>query len=197
MNSWIKKIPVSRENEKNILQEIEIQQRVSQCYDFTPKILSVTKRRRQIDDNKENKRQEPGEKQQENSSSVDSEIYFIEMEYLMNGSTLADIYGEEAEDIPQNYWDEISRIISILYYEEGIEYIDLTPYNLVEVTLEDPNEEENPYKGKKKLYLIDFGHAYYSEQGMEGRKIPPPKNWFLKEFLDEDNPINGYNPDFR
>jgi serine/threonine-protein kinase RIO1 len=86
---------------------------------------------------------------------------------------LADKYGENPETIPKLVWDQIRMILKILYYEEGIEYIDITGYNFI--------EKDN------KVYIIDFGDAIYSKKG---NKI----NWFLREFLDG---YNNFNPDFK
>ena len=84
---------------------------------------------------------------------------------------LADMYGDKATDLPIHIWSKIHHIIETLYEEEGIEYIDITPYNFIE--------------HKNKLYIIDFGDAYY--------KDTKPRNWFHKDFLK--NPY-GWNPDF-
>jgi len=94
----------------------------------------------------------------------------------LNTLCLADKYGEEPTDIPNDYWNKMRYIISTLYENEGIEYIDITPYNFIE-----KNEQ---------MYLIDFGHAIWSKPHV-------PMNWFLKEFLNPDSPINEYNPDFK
>ena len=84
---------------------------------------------------------------------------------------LADMYGDKATDLPNHLWSEIHAIVNTLYEEGGIEYIDITPYNFIE--------------HKNKLYIIDFGDAYY--------KGDKPRNWFHKDFL---NKPYGWNPDF-
>jgi len=84
---------------------------------------------------------------------------------------LADMYGDKASDLPNHIWSEIHHIIKTLYEEEGIEYIDITPYNFIE--------------HKDKIYIIDFGDAYY--------KDTKPRNWFHKDFLKVPY---GWNPDF-
>lgn len=84
---------------------------------------------------------------------------------------LADMYGSNATDLPHHLWAEIHTIVNALYEEAGIEYVDITPYNFIE--------------HKNKVYIIDFGDAYY-----KGTK---PRNWFHKEFL---NIPYGWNPDF-
>ena len=63
--------------------------------------------------------------------------------------------------------------MKILYYEEGIEYIDITGYNFI--------EKDN------KVYIIDFGDAIYTKSHIE-------MNWFLSYFLGGHN---GWNPDFK
>ena len=93
----------------------------------------------------------------------------------INGETLFKKYSDEALDIPYDIWKQIRHIISTLFYEEGIEYIDISPYNFI--------------VKNNKVYIIDFGHAYWCNQDC---KI---NNWFLKEFLM--NEINDFNADFK
>jgi tRNA A-37 threonylcarbamoyl transferase component Bud32 len=153
---WIKKIPIINskgiDQEANILKEIKLQQ-IASKYGFTPKILGVTK----------------------NSSE-----YMIRMEKI-NTRCLAESWGDEPSHIPDKFWDQIRCIVKLLFLREGIEYVDITPYNFLEK--------------KDKIYLIDFGHAYFTP---DESKITPT-NWFLKKFIGcECNPdeLNGYNPDF-
>ena len=94
----------------------------------------------------------------------------FEMEDLAS-PCLADKYGDKIDDIPQIIWDEIVRILVVLYEVEGIEYIDITPYNFIECN--------------GKVWIIDFGHAYYTKK---------PMNWFLRDLLDTHE--KGWNPDF-
>jgi len=96
----------------------------------------------------------------------------IEMENLQE-MCLADKYGEKAKDIPEYFWDQIRNIIEILYTECNIEYIDITPYNFIEKD--------------RKIYIIDFGHAYYSNK--DGCV-----DYFFNKFL---NGHNGWNPEFK
>lgn len=94
----------------------------------------------------------------------------FEMENL-NAPCLADVYGEAFHELPQWIQDEVRRIVAVLYEREGIEYVDITPYNFIEKN--------------GKLWIIDFGHAYYTE----------PMNYFLKEFLLGNE--STWNPDFK
>lgn len=98
----------------------------------------------------------------------------IRMENL-NEMCLADKYGDLPEHISKDIWRQIHDIIEYLYEQEGIEYIDITPYNFIE-------------KGGK-VYIIDFGHARYTSED-NTVKI----NWFLNEFINDR--INEWNPDF-
>jgi hypothetical protein len=82
-------------------------------------------------------------------------------------------YGENPNVLPKKYWHQIRNILETLLYEEGIEYVDITPYNFIEK--------------EDKIYIIDFGDAYYTNTN---DKI----NWFLQEVLDG---FEGWNPDFR
>lgn len=86
----------------------------------------------------------------------------------IKGMTLADFYGSRNMDIPTSIWNEVRKIVQTLY-NNGIEYVDITPYNF----MIDDNE---------KIWIIDFEHA---------KKIP--QNWFLNTFL---NGANNWNPDF-
>lgn len=88
------------------------------------------------------------------------------------GMSLADIYGDDPDNIPGHIWKQIELILRMLYDVEGIEYVDITPYNFI---------EQNGI-----VYCIDFGDAYYT-------KGPDTLNWFLKDFLDESY---DWNPDF-
>lgn len=130
--------------EKSAIHEIGIHSVVSQL-GYAPKILRVFK--------------EPSQ-------------WTILMEYLGNECTLYDIYGENAEDIPNHIWDTMRTMLSVLYDNCDIEYVDITPYNFLEVDGE--------------LWIIDFGDAQYVDPAIE-------MNWFLSEFLDGKN---AWNPDF-
>lgn len=94
----------------------------------------------------------------------------FEMENI-NHPCLANVYGENPADLPNWIWKSIIRILKTLYECEGIEYIDITPYNFIEKD--------------GKVWIIDFGHAYYAR----------PRNWFLKDLLNGEEP--SWNPDFR
>ena len=97
----------------------------------------------------------------------------IKMENL-NEMCIADKYGDLPDHITNDLWEQIHDIIEYLYETEGIEYIDITPYNFIEK--------------EGKVYIIDFGHAKYIKEGKE-------MNWFLKEFIEDG--INEWNPDFK
>jgi tRNA A-37 threonylcarbamoyl transferase component Bud32 len=144
MPEFKKTIKYDEVSKEKIALEVELQNVVYK-YKFTPKIYNV----------KYNKNEA-----------------VITMENL-NEMCLADKYGEEPFDIPNHYWKQIRTILETLLYEEGIEYIDITPYNFIEK--------------EDKIYIIDFGHAYYTNTG---KKI----NWFLQELLDGSN---SWNPDFK
>jgi len=127
--------------------EIEIH-RIAESYGFAPKILNVREGNRK---------------------------WFVEMEHFGDCSDLACMYGDKEEDIPEEIWEQIRDMVQTLFTEEGIEYLDVTPYNFVE------NKEG-------KLYMIDYGDARYYDESV-GR------DWFLQEFLDDE--VNMWNPDFR
>ena len=61
---------------------------------------------------------------------------YIDMEDI-GQMCIADMYGDQIEDIPKQYKYEIYQILSRLYLECNIEYIDVTPYNFIEKDLSD------------------------------------------------------------
>ena len=130
---------------KDIDNEIELQI-VASKYGFCPKIFGYT---------------------------FDEMGCIIKMENL-NEMCLADKYGDLSEHISKDIWKQIHHIIGTLYEIEGIEYIDITPYNFIEK--------------EGKVYIIDFGHAKNIDKK---KKI----NWFLDEFINDG--INEWNPDFK
>jgi len=89
----------------------------------------------------------------------------------LEAECLAEIYGDDPDNIPQWIWNEIRSMIFTLMDQEGIEYVDITPYNFF--------EKDN------RIYMIDFGDAKYSEGCPD---------WFLTEFLDGEN---SWNPDYK
>jgi len=105
--------------------------------------------------------------------STDNETY-IEMEHLEE-MCVADKYGEAIDSIPSFILEDIYKIVSDLYYVYNIEYIDVTPYNFVEV--------------EGRVWIIDFGHAMKRQAG---RKT----NWYLRDIFDEGK-ISYWNSDFK
>jgi tRNA A-37 threonylcarbamoyl transferase component Bud32 len=89
----------------------------------------------------------------------------------LEADCLANVYGENPDDIPMWIWDEIRMMVKTLLDEEGIEYLDITPYNFIEKD--------------KRIYMIDFGDAKY---------VDGETNWFLQEFIDGEN---YWNPDYK
>ena len=96
---------------------------------------------------------------------------YIDMEDV-GQMCVADMYGDKSDDIPKKFKYEIYLIISRLYLECDIEYVDVTPYNFIEAD--------------GKLWIIDFGDA----------KPAPKKNWFLQEMFKAKK-LSEWNPDFR
>ena len=97
----------------------------------------------------------------------------------IKGHCLADIYTDDPKKVPDFVWAEIHRILAVLFEREGIEYVDITSYNFMLET------------ETQKVWIIDFGHAYYSTTPL----APDKKaiNWFLQEVLDGEK---SWNPDF-
>lgn len=84
----------------------------------------------------------------------------------IEGLCLADIYTDDPAEIPDLIWIKIESILTILFEMEGIEYVDITPYNF----MEDKNG---------KIWIIDFGDAYYTPN----KKGEGAENWFLRSLL--------------
>jgi tRNA A-37 threonylcarbamoyl transferase component Bud32 len=101
----------------------------------------------------------------------DENEWIIVMEDI-EADCLADVYGEDPEDIPEWIWDDIRLIVSTLLTEKSIEYIDITPYNFIEKD--------------GRVYIIDFGDAKYEDAD--------ETNWFLLEFINGEN---SWNPDYK
>ena len=104
-------------------------------------------------------------------SVIDRKDYSIIRMERVDGVTLSDKYGDLAKDIPEWIWNKIRNMIVHLI-DEGVEYIDITPYNFMEINHND-------------IKIIDFGDAKYSDGEI---------NWFLAEFLEG---LNEWNPDFK
>ena len=100
--------------------------------------------------------------------------WMFEMEQVP-GKSLYEIYGDEPSDIPNIIWNQIRHIVNELYDKEGIVYVDITPYNFM------MDDDE-------KVYIIDFGDAYYEQPGQT-------RNWFHQEFLEDYT--NTWNSDFK
>ena len=144
MPDFVKTIKYADRSKERIDLEIELQ-KIASKYNFCPKIIYVDYKEKECS---------------------------IIMENL-NELCLADKYGEEPKYISNEIWIQIFNIVSILYEKEGIEYVDITPYNFIEK--------------KRKVYIIDFGDANYIKKD---KNI----NWFLKEFMDGKK---EWNPDFK
>jgi RIO-like serine/threonine protein kinase len=94
----------------------------------------------------------------------------IVMENL-NARCLADTYGDKIEDIPEWVKEDILDILYTLYSIGGIEYLDITPYNFIEVD--------------GIVWIIDFGHARNTSENMDPFLEEIMNSWQLK-----------WNPDF-
>jgi len=89
------------------------------------------------------------------------------------GDNLANIYGEEIENIPNEIINTIRKFIRLLN-SYLVEYIDITGYNFM------LDKSDN-------LWIIDFEHSKCREKDEE-------INEFLKEFI---NGKNEWNPEFK
>ena len=89
----------------------------------------------------------------------------------VGNDNIANVYGEEPSDIPEEIFDKI-RLIILTLYQYGILYPDITGYNFIE------------HKGNGKIYIIDFEHATYNSS---------EPNYFIDQFIDGSN---NWNPEF-
>jgi RIO-like serine/threonine protein kinase len=77
---------------------------------------------------------------------IDFNNGILTMERLEGASTIFELHGDQEEDVPDAIWDEIHRIVRILY-EENIVYHDITSFNFM----------YNP--ATDVVYIVDFGHC--------------------------------------
>jgi tRNA A-37 threonylcarbamoyl transferase component Bud32 len=99
---------------------------------------------------------------------------YISMEDL-GVMSIADQYGENIEDIPENIRADIWNILWILFSRADIEYVDVTPYNFIEKD--------------GRLWVVDYGHAKKTKRG----KVNP---WLLKVLSNPEMTIYEWNPEF-
>ncbi len=92
----------------------------------------------------------------------------LRMQCIPNMS-ISDEYGESSTDVPKEIFEQIRKIIKILY-QNNIYYPDITGYNFIE------------HDGK--IWIIDFGHACV---------LGNISDSFVNEFMEGKN---GWNPDF-
>ena len=102
-----------------------------------------------------------------------SEIYEITMEKLP-GKTIADYFGEKCDLLPEYLWEQIRNILKTLI-DNGIEYIDVSPYNFIYDDVQDI------------VRIIDFG-----ANGVYEKTERTIENWYLEELL---NGLSEWNPD--
>ena len=95
--------------------------------------------------------------------SYDKEKEIMVM-HKINAMNLSDMFGENASDIDEYYFDEIRTIIKTLS-DNGIEYPDITGYNFI--------EHDN------KIWIIDFEHAHirdtFVDKFIQGRNKWNPR----------------------
>jgi tRNA A-37 threonylcarbamoyl transferase component Bud32 len=95
--------------------------------------------------------------------SYDKEKEIMVM-HKINALNLSDMFGENASDIDEYYFDEIRTIIQTLS-DNGIEYPDITGYNFIEHA--------------NKIWIIDFEHAHirdtFVDKFIQGRNKWNPR----------------------
>jgi len=87
------------------------------------------------------------------------------------GDNIANIYGEEIENIPVEIINTIRKFVTLLN-SYLVEYIDITGYNFM------LDKSEN-------LWIIDFEHSNCREAHEE-------MNEYLREFINGENKWNSY-----
>ena len=78
--------------------------------------------------------------------NYDQENKIMTMEKI-NGMNVSDMYGEKADNVPDEIFEIIVNIIKTLK-KQDIEYPDITGYNFI--------EDKNTYG---KIWIIDFEHS--------------------------------------
>ena len=94
----------------------------------------------------------------------------------IDGMSVSDMYGENANAVPSSIFDEIRGIVRELYVA-GIVYPDITGYNFM-------------IDKSDRIWIIDFGHVTRSKRK---DKCIGGHN-FIEKFIGGHN---GWNPDFR
>ena len=103
--------------------------------------------------------------------SYNKENKIMTMEKV-DGMNVSDMYGENAQDVPDEIFEIIVNIIKTLK-KHNIEYPDITGYNFI--------EDKNKYG---KIWIIDFEHAIIN-QNITNQNINSICNYVKK-----------WNPDF-
>lgn len=85
---------------------------------------------------------------------------------------IADLYGENYDNLPEIIKDKLYETISLLYYN-NYEYPDITGYNFIYY--------------KTKIWILDFEHANYD---IDNHK----KHSFMNDFVQ--GKVFGWNPEF-
>ena len=94
----------------------------------------------------------------------------IVMENL-NAPSLAEVYGDDPEDVPLWIRDDILDILYTLYTVAEIEYIDVTPYNFIE--------------RDGVVWIIDFGHAQRRSGDIDPYLDEIFANWSITKWNSE------------
>jgi tRNA A-37 threonylcarbamoyl transferase component Bud32 len=97
---------------------------------------------------------------------------YIEMDKL-DYMTVADMYGEDIENVPIHLRYAIVELLWTLYQQADIQYVNVTPYNFIE--------------HNERVWCIDFGHAIDHHHGMKLDSYL--KNVFSTWKLTEWNPL--------
>jgi RIO-like serine/threonine protein kinase len=85
--------------------------------------------------------------------------------------SIADVYGDSIDHLPEWIREEILGILYSLYTIGNIEYIDVTPYNFIEKD--------------GVVWIIDFGHARECQEEINPYLDELFANWSLTKWNPE------------
>jgi serine/threonine protein kinase len=108
--------------------------------------------------------------------SYREEIRVLLMEKILDGSTVADWYGEADESTPPEVYAQVRAVVRQME-GAGISYPDITGYNFI-MQCDDPEENDD-----KRIVLVDLEHSEFG-----------PPGEFMRRFLDGHD---GWNPEYR
>jgi tRNA A-37 threonylcarbamoyl transferase component Bud32 len=106
---------------------------------------------------------------------------------LIKGNNVANIYGEEYSELPQNITIQIKNIILKLF-QDNIIYPDITGYNFI-------------VDNNSKVWIIDFEHSFYKSNfnSINNNNLYTEQDQQHYNFVYDFcfNGLNNWNPYFK